>query len=448
MKQRLKLVVVLGIVCIFLSPIQLKKVDARPIASASEILQLVNQFRLDNGLPPFQFNGGLASAAQNQANYMAEFMVFSNHTGYGGSTPLSRAQAAGYSGAVSENIVGGTGMSARQGLIWWQNSAVHYRTLVTSRYIEAGTGFATNGSENFYVLVVGLPSNSDAGPSVQPVDNSPAPLFITPIVKAEPGEDGSIVHVVQEGQALWSLAAYYEVLLSDLLLYNGLTDNSFLSPGDEIIIRLADGQPPPPTPSPPTSIIVQEGQSLWSIAATYNVKFADLLWFNGINEDVVLQPGEEVVIRLAEGQAPPPTPTPIVFHTVRSGQTLWDIALTYGLSLDELLNLNQISAEAILQPGDELMVRIPPATPTNEPAVTEPPQPTVEIEETAVSSLPATATPNLRPSSTPQPDVNATISANSNAIQLGETVGTGALILVFGLIAIGGIAFFVVGRQD
>ncbi|KAA3661470.1 MAG: LysM peptidoglycan-binding domain-containing protein [Chloroflexi bacterium] len=448
MKQRIKFVMVLGIVSILLSPNHTNQVNALPATSASEMLQLVNQFRLDNGLPPFQLNGALASAAQNQANYMAEFMVFSNHSGYGGSTPLSRAEAAGYYGAVSENIVGGTGMSSRQGMIWWQNSAVHYRTLVTSRYLEAGTGFATNGSENFYVLVVGSPSNTGAPPAAPQVDNSPAPLFVTPIVKAVPGEDGSIVHVVQEGQALWSLAAYYEVLLSDLLLYNGLSDSSFLSPGDEIIIQLAEGQPPPPTPTPPTSVIVQEGQSLWSIAAVYNVKFGDLLWFNNINEDSVLQPGDEIMIRLAEGQAPPPTPTPVVYHIIRSGQTLWDIALTYGLSLDELLSLNNISAEMILQPGDELMVRLPPPTATPNPTATYTPQPTVVLVETAVSAHLPSSSPNQLTASTPQPTINPSISANSNALRLGETVGTGALILVFGLVAIGGVAFYMVGHRE
>ncbi|MFQ5436640.1 MAG: LysM peptidoglycan-binding domain-containing protein [Anaerolineae bacterium] len=447
MKKRFQFVITWGLLCGLLSLGQIQSAAAQA-GPANDILQLVNQFRIDNRLPPFQMNSALVSAAQNQANYMAEFMVFSNHTGYGGSTPLSRAEAAGYRGFVTENIVGGTGMTPRQGLIWWQNSAVHYRTLVTSRHIEAGTGFATNGSENFYVLVVGSPSNVASSPATAPADDSPAPLFVTPIVKAEPGEDGSIVHIVQEGQALWSLAAYYEVLLSDLLLYNGLSETSFLSPGDEIIIRLADGQPPPPTPTPPTTHIVQEGQSLWSIAAVYNVRFGDLLWFNDITEDAILQPGEEIVIRLAEGQAPPPTPTPILMHTVRSGQTLWDIALTYGLSLDDLLNLNDtLSTETILQPGDELRVRLPDPTATPTPMPSPAPEPTAALVVTAVSPLPQ-STPDKQPAPTAQATTNPSITANSNALRLGSSIGTGALILFLGLLAAGGVGLYMVGRQE
>ncbi|MCA9920910.1 MAG: LysM peptidoglycan-binding domain-containing protein [Anaerolineales bacterium] len=445
MKNRLQLIIFIVLLLYFLSLTQTQSVAAQS-GPASTMFQLVNQFRIDNGLPPFQVNNALVAAAQNQANYMSEFMVFSNHTGYGGSTPLTRAEAAGFYGSVSENIVGGTGMTPRQGLIWWQNSAVHYRTLVTSRYTEAGTGYATNGSENFYVLVVGLPSNRAATAS-EPVDDSPAPLFVTPIVKAAPREDGSIVHIVQEGQALWSLAAHYEVLLSDLLLYNGLSDNSFLSPGDEIIIRLADGQPPPPTPTPPTTHVVQEGQSLWSIAAVYNLRFADLLWFNQLDEDAVLQPGDELVIRIPEGQPLPPTPTPILYHTVRSGQTLWSIALSYGLTLDDLLNLNNISAEAILQPGDKLLVRRPDPTATPTMSPTPVPEPTATLEITAVSSLP-TVTPNQTVAAvliktTPTP----TISANANALRFNSGSSLFIFIIAVGLIGIGGIFFYIVGRR-
>ncbi|MCA9945201.1 MAG: hypothetical protein KC449_17070, partial [Anaerolineales bacterium] len=110
------------------------QVTAVQAQSASAIFQEVNQFRLNNGLTPFQYSNALAAAAQNQANYMAANTVFTSHIGAGGSTPQSRANAAGYVGRVSENIVGGTGMTAARGLTWWVNSPVHYNTLITSRY--------------------------------------------------------------------------------------------------------------------------------------------------------------------------------------------------------------------------------------------------------------------------------------------------------------------------
>ena len=237
---------------------------------------------------------------------MAANTIFSSHIGAGGSTPQSRANASGYVGYVSENIVGGTGMTPNRGLIWWENSPVHYNTLVTTRYIEAGTGYATNGSENFYVLVVGRPSN--APPSNTPDDDSPAPLFITPIELAEPSEDGSIIHIMQDGQALWSLAAHYDVSIADLMLFNNLANDAILRPGDSVTIRLADGQEPPPTPTPPLTHIVRKGENAWVIAARYKLKLSDFFWFNGLDENSFLQPGEEVIVRLAEGKRRRPRP--------------------------------------------------------------------------------------------------------------------------------------------
>ncbi len=420
--------------------------------SADAILQQVNQFRLNNGLPAFTYNAALASAAQNQASYMAEFGVFSSHMGYGGSWPQSRANAAGYSGQVTENIVGGTNLTAPRGLTWWVNSPVHYNTLITTRYTEAGTGFASAGDINYYVLVVGQPGNMPVQ-SVASADNSPEPLFITPITLAEPGEDGSIIHLVQEGQALWSLAAHYDVLLSDLLLYNGLQADSFVHTGDEIIIRLPDGPPIPPTPTPPTTHKVREGESLWTIAALYNVRIGDVMWYNNLTEESVLQPGQEVKIRLAAGELPPPTPTPIINHIVQAGQTPWEIALTYGLTLEQLFEFNSMEANAIIKPGDELRIR-PFDTPTPTPLPTStatPPTPTATITPTPTAiSFPlaggTAVAANIRAASgitaVPTP---RTMQEQSNPLPRPWLWGTA--VFVVGLLALGG-AFVVALRRE
>lgn len=409
--------------------------------SASAIFQEVNQFRANNGLTPFQYSSALAAAAQSQANYMAANTVFSSHLGAGGSTPQSRANAAGYVGRITENIVGGTGLTAPRGLTWWVSSPVHYNTLITSRYQEAGTGFASNGTDNFYVLVVGQPSDAPPPPAA---DTSPAPLYITPITLAQPGEDGSIVHTVQEGQALWSLAAHYEIALSDLLLFNSLPANAIVRPGDRITIRLAEGQAPPPTPTPPTRHTVLEGQSLWSIAVQYNVKLGDILWLNSLPEDAILQPGALIRVRLAPDEAPPPTPTPILYHSVRFGQTLWEIALTYGLTLDALLAYNNIDQNVLLQPGDQLLVRqaepTPPPTlpPTETPLPATPTLPVPTQTATAVStavSINQTNNLTTTPEAVPETAVSSPANDDSPTI-VGIFTALAAGLLILGLVAV------------
>lgn len=338
------------------------------MANAAEMMDLINQFRAENGLAPFQYDSALAFAAQRHANWMAATGTYS-HTGDGGSTPLSRANEAGYVGSVSENIVGGSSMSARQGLIWWQNSPVHYNTLVSTRYTQAGTGFAvTANGQNMFVLVVGLPSN--APPSSTAEDNSAAPLIITPITLAQPREDGSIVHVIRTGQSLWMIAAYYDADLDYLYQINGRTENDVVQPGDEIYVQLAEGQPPPPTPTPRLTYLVQEGDSSWLIAARHSIELDFFLSLNSLGEDTVLQPGTEVRVHLAAGEAPPPTPTPPITYRVQEGDSLWSIAAKHDLTIAQLLDWNNMTENDFIVPGDEVTIREVEATATPTAAAT------------------------------------------------------------------------------
>ena len=368
-----------------------------------EILQGVNQVRAEHGLPPYQYNGTLSIAAQNHANWMAANGIYS-HTGAGGSSPQDRANAAGYNGYVSENIVGGTGMTPRQGIIWWRNSAIHYQMMVSNRYVEAGVGVASNGSQTMYVLVMGRPADAAAMAAAPANEPQSEPLMITPIELAQPREDGSIVHVVQDGQALWQIAAHYEANLQDLLLYNSLDEDDFLQPGDEIYVRLAEGAPPPPTPTPPLVHMVREGENPWIIANRYSIDIDTFFYLNSMDENSLLHAGNEVRIRIGEGEPPPPTPTPKLAHVVREGDTLWTIAVQNGLPIEELMALNGLVETAILQVGQQLFIRAtetPPATDTPEVTATSTPEavdtgeaPSMTLAMASTTELPeATATP-------------------------------------------------------
>jgi len=324
---------------------------------------------------------------------------------------------------------------------------------VTSSYPQAGVGYATNGEANMYVLVVGRPPGpyENTGRS-QSNATSAAPLFITPIELAEPREDGSIVHVMQQGQALWTVAAYYDVDLDYLYLINGLTEDDFLHPGDEVTVRLADGQEPPPTPTPSLSHTVREGESAWSIALQNGIGLDYLYLLNNINADSMLQPGDQLIVRLAEGQAPPPTPTPPTHHVVRSGQSLWLIAALYNLTLEELMALNDLTPESVIREGDSLLIRqLPTATPV--PATSTPAAPgtavvpaQTAIVEIAISPAPATPVPLQLAA---QPDEAA--AADQGPVQAEGAGGSSGVVVmgvVVGLLVVAGIGLVIRGQRQ
>ncbi|WP_284139149.1 MULTISPECIES: N-acetylmuramoyl-L-alanine amidase [unclassified Virgibacillus] len=92
--------------------------------------------------------------------------------------------------------------------------------------------------------------------------------------------------------------------------------------------------------------IVQQGDTLWSIAQLYQTTVNRLLELNpGIDPDR-LQIGQEVVV---SGQAPR-------YHTVVEGDTLWRISQMYNTTVDNLIALNPGIDPQRLQVGDLIRV--------------------------------------------------------------------------------------------
>lgn len=372
-------------------------------SAAAEVLRLVNELRAAQGLPPFQLNSALTAAAQGHAEWMAANVSYT-HTGAGGSRPQDRANAAGYSGYVSENIVGGTSMTPARGVEWWRNSSIHYRTMTSTRHSEAGVGAAPIAAGgNMYVLVVGQPTGAPVpapGDQTQPGGQPAAPPsglpdIVIPVEVSEPREDGSVVHVIESGQTAWDVAAVYGVDLVGLLELNNLPDNPILFPGDEIVVV-----PPehPENSAEPLIHTVRLGDTAWSIAAHYHIDLDTLLWYNSLGPGAILQPGDELIVRLGAGQAPPPTPTPPTTHVVQAGETAWTIAARYGLTLADLLSLNDLPNNPVLRPGDVLLIQ--PAGPTRVPAISPTPSMTATgtpPPDDSAATAAATPTPTASP---------------------------------------------------
>lgn len=403
---------------------------AVPTASAQgdEVIALVNGLRASYGLPGLTPHPALNAAAQAQANWIIATGNW-GHIGEGGSSPQDRATAAGYSGFVLENYVGGANMSPQRAVDWWTNSPIHLRGMLATPHEHVGVGFASGDGANLYVLLVGRPvtarpaASSGAGSSSAAGEEEAEPEIIAvPVVRAEPRPDGSIVHQVQQGQTVWDLAMVYGVDLGELRALNSLDESMVVHPGDEIMVQLGPGMAPPPTPTVPMSVTVQEGQTLWDIAAIHNINLDELLWINGLQRGQVVYPGDELMLRLPPGAAPPPTPTPPLTHRVQEGQTAWTVAALYGLTLDELLDLNGMQRPAVVYPGDELLIRQPDptATPTEAPAAPAaaptdtpaPSEPTLSSDaptpDTASEASPLESGPIIVPSAAPSPDEAAT----------------------------------------
>lgn len=98
---------------------------------------------------------------------------------------------------------------------------------------------------------------SQTNPEATP---APTALPVVRIEAATPNADGSIIHVVQQGQTLIGIATVYDVPIQELLALNNLTMDSIILPGDKILVKPADPTPtltpiqiPPTATEPPTA---------------------------------------------------------------------------------------------------------------------------------------------------------------------------------------------------
>lgn len=83
------------------------------------------------------------------------------------------------------------------------------------------------------------PQKSDSSQPPQTGNQATAAPTISPLVTSTPAPDGSLVHEVQPGQALWSIAIAYGVTLQDLYNLNGLSEGAVIRPGDKLVVRQA-----------------------------------------------------------------------------------------------------------------------------------------------------------------------------------------------------------------
>jgi len=241
--------------------------EAAPRADgASELIDAVNQLRAANAMEPLNVDPILMRVAQTQNDYSLSIGQIT-HYGPDGSRPRAQAIAAGYGGGstvfISENIAMGSGLTPLQAVEWWTGDAPHLNTMLGTYYRDVGAGAGQSDGDYYYTLMSGYVASGLSANSTVPSGDAVEPVAAPPLQSTStPRADGAIVHAVEPGQALWTIAAIYGVDLNDLLRLNDLTEESLVQPGDLLIVRpppTATATPEPTatassTPAPPTAI--------------------------------------------------------------------------------------------------------------------------------------------------------------------------------------------------
>jgi len=209
-------------------------------------------------------------------------------------------------------------------------------------------------------------ANALRGSLIRPGQNLIVPRFGTDfeVANRQPQRtaDGG-VYVVKRNDTLWDIAQGFSVSVDSLCSVNGLSRRSVIRPGQRL--NIPDGATRSKTvarrqPSQAISgtYTVRGGDTLYDIARDHNVSVNSLKHANGLRSSRIY-PGKELRI-----PAPVDTPAPSQAvagtgtYRVQKGDTLYDIARKFGVSISELRNANGLRSSRIY-PGDVL--RIPTA---------------------------------------------------------------------------------------
>jgi len=145
------------------------------------------------------------------------------------------------------------------------------------------------------------------------------------------------IHVVQKGEALWSIARQYGISIQSIVDANEISDPNVLVVGQALVIPIAE-----------KVHIVQPRETLWLIASRYGISVQEIVNMNQLDNPNLLYIGQRLII-----------PANTNSYIVQPGDTLWKIASKYGTSVDTIVKDNSLTSPNMIYPGQVLQIKKP-----------------------------------------------------------------------------------------
>ncbi len=169
------------------------------------------------------------------------------------------------------------------------------------------------------------------------------------------------IHIVRSGENLGVIAKRYRCYISQLKRWNNLKSNT-IYPGQKLIVYGGGSQVAQSTnytkrSNEKSTHIVRSGENLGLIAKRYKCTITDLKEWNNLRKSTIF-PNQKLIV-YAPAAFKAPEGAKFLYHTIRKGDTLWDIARAYdGVTVDQIKRLNNIRNTKRLTPGKKIKIAI------------------------------------------------------------------------------------------
>lgn len=164
------------------------------------------------------------------------------------------------------------------------------------------------------------------------------------------------VHIVKSGENLGSIAKKYRISVNQIKTWNNLKGTT-IYPGQKLIVyssgaaKVQNNSSKPASSSTEQSIhVVKSGENLSIIAKKYKCSVSDLKEWNNL-KSTTLKVGQKLKVYPASADK-----NNKIVHTVKSGDNLWDISKKYGVSVEQIMRLNNLDKKAVLKIGQKLKI--------------------------------------------------------------------------------------------
>jgi membrane-bound lytic murein transglycosylase D len=165
-----------------------------------------------------------------------------------------------------------------------------------------------------------------------------------------------VTHTVRQGETLNSLAKKYKTTVAAIRAVNKLSARQMIAAGQRlnVPIQSARGADParPQKMANPVRHSVQKGETLTSIAMKYDMSIGDIRNSNQLRDDA-LKIGQMLLIPNSRSGA---VKTSEKKYIVQKGDNLSQIAAQNNISLERLLELNDLALKERILPGQVIFI--------------------------------------------------------------------------------------------